>query len=100
MPYSKQLSEEYASKGIKFIYVSTDDNITSWKKAIADLGLNTAIHFDLPDGKKSAFSEKFNIKTIPRYMLVGKDGKIINSDAPRTSDPKLRVLFDELLKNK
>jgi hypothetical protein len=31
MPTSKQLKEEYSTKGIKFVYVSIDDNISAAK---------------------------------------------------------------------
>jgi hypothetical protein len=48
--------------------------------------------------EKSELIRQFKINAIPRYMIIGKDGKVINADAPRPSDPKLRVLFDELLK--
>lgn len=98
MPNSKKLLEEYSSKGVKFIYISIDDNVSSWKKAIAELGLSNSTNYLLPEGKMSPFSEKFKINTIPRYMLVGKDGQIINDNAPRPSDPKIRQLLDEVLR--
>lgn len=98
MPDSKQLRDEYASKGIKFVYVSTDENLTSWNKGIRDVGITEALNFQLPDGLKSAIGQKFKIATIPRYMIFGKDGKLINPNAQRPSDPKIRKVFDELLK--
>jgi len=35
--------------------------------------------------------------TIPRYIIIDKTGKIINDNAPRPSDPKLKILLDKLL---
>jgi hypothetical protein len=51
MPASKQLREAYSTKGIKFVYVSIDDNISAWQKAITELGLDSAVHYLMPDGK-------------------------------------------------
>lgn len=51
-----------------------------------------------PNPKKSAIAKQFNISSIPRYVVIGKNGKVINANAPRPSDPKIRELFDELLK--
>ncbi|WP_205690814.1 hypothetical protein [Cellulophaga sp. BC115SP] len=45
----------------------------------------------------SELAKKYKIKSIPRYMIVDKNGKFINTDAPRPSDPKLKELLKELL---
>lgn len=47
------------------------------------------------DIKESAFVSKYNIQTIPRFILVGKDGKIISDDAPRPSDKALQELIEK-----
>jgi thiol-disulfide isomerase/thioredoxin len=98
MPASKQLREAYSTKGIKFVYVSIDDNISAWQKAITELGLDSAVHYLMPDGKKSAFADKFKISSIPRYMLVGRDGTIISDNAPRPTNQHIRSFLDEYLK--
>ncbi|RDB05083.1 hypothetical protein DVG78_16085 [Runella aurantiaca] len=52
----------------------------------------------MPNAKQSEIAKQFNLSSIPRYVLIGKDGKVFSADAPRPGDPKLRKLFDELLK--
>ena len=98
MPDSKKLSEEYAKQGINFVYISIDENAVAWEKASKQIGLPDAKSYLLPNSKKSAIAKQFNISSIPRYIIIGKDGKVINADAPRPSDQKIRKLFDELLK--
>ncbi|MDI9878638.1 TlpA family protein disulfide reductase [Flectobacillus longus] len=98
MPTSKQLKEEYSTKGIKFVYISIDDNISTWQKAITELGLDSSTHYLMPDGKKSAFADKFKVSSIPRYMLVGRDGTIISDNAPRPTNQHIRSFWDEFLK--
>ncbi len=100
MPLSMELNEQYNTKGIQFVYVSMDENLSAWKKAIARIGLTKSLNFNMADGLKSNFAKKFKIQTIPHYMIIGKDGKVINQDAPRPSDPKIRQIFGDLLKKK
>jgi thiol-disulfide isomerase/thioredoxin len=100
MPSSKKLKEEYAKKGVKFIYISTDNNIVAWEKAMNQIGLTSNESYILSNGANSPIAKQFKIESIPRYILIGKNGKIINLNAPRPTDPIIRILFDELLKSK
>ena len=95
---SKKMTEEYTSRGIEFIYVSVDENVGSWENASKKESLPATQSYLLPNPKKSVVAKQFKISSFPRYMLIGKNGKVINADAPRLSDPKIRELFDELLK--
>lgn len=100
IPASLNLYQTYQAKGINFVYISTDDNPNNWQKAIKQLGLGEKLHFRLLDSETFRVANKFKITSIPRYVLIDKDGKVINSDAPRPSDPKIHKIFNELLKNK
>ncbi len=98
MPDSKKLAIDYKNKGINFVYISMDDNPVAWQKAIKQIGLSETHNYLLPKGNDSEIAKKLKIVAIPRYIIMDKEGKIINSDAPRPSDPKIREVFDELLK--
>jgi hypothetical protein len=39
-------------------------------------------------GMRTEFGDNYNIKSIPRYILIGKDGKIINSNI---NEPSIAV---------
>jgi hypothetical protein len=45
----------------------------------------------------SSLTKEFNLNTIPRYIIINKKGKVVNMDAPRPSDPKLKPLLDKLI---
>ncbi len=47
------------------------------------------------NNKNSDFIKKYNIQTIPRYMIIDKKGDLIYPEAPRVEDPATA----ELLKN-
>ena len=46
---------------------------------------------------KSEFVQEYGIKGIPRFILVDQNGNILNADAPRPSDPEIRILLDKNL---
>ena len=46
---------------------------------------------------KLDFMQKYIIKGIPRFILLDREGKIVNANAPRPSDPKTSQLFEQLL---
>ena len=97
MPASLLLKEEYAKKGINFIYISADDDAGAWLKAMKQIGLSDADNYLLPKGKKSELAKQLNVRTLPHYILTDKNGKIINADAPRPTDAAIRKQFDILL---
>jgi hypothetical protein len=43
------------------------------------------------------FIKEFNIYSIPRFILIDPDGKIVSSDAKRPSAPELKKQLDQLL---
>jgi hypothetical protein len=47
---------------------------------------------------ESPLKKQFKIDAIPRYMLIDKNGKVIDDDAPRPSDKAIREVLDGLLK--
>jgi thiol-disulfide isomerase/thioredoxin len=100
IPISKKLKQEYKNRGINFIYFSVDENPSSWEKAVKQLELKKSESYLIPKGNDSDIAKKFKISTIPRYIILDKKGKIINADATHPSDPKIKQIFDDLLRIK
>lgn len=48
----------------------------------------------------SQITKDYGISGIPRFIVVGKDGKLVAHQAPVPSDPDLKQMLLELLKNK
>lgn len=97
MPASQKLREEYASKGVSFVYISTDENAADWDRANKQINLPESQSFLLANPSESPLKKQFKISTIPRYMLIDKNGKVIDADAPRPSDKEIRGVLDGLL---
>ena len=85
---------------VSFVFISIDKSITAWQKAALEYEdvLNKENSFLLTKSDKDDLLKKINLSTIPRYVLFGKDGKIINSDAPRPSDINIEALIEKHLK--
>ena len=50
-------------------------------------------NYIIANWKKSSLYKNYKIKTIPRYLLFDKNGKIIDDDAPRPSENELIKLI-------
>lgn len=98
-PFLKKLEEEYKNKKVVFIYISLDKERSRWKVASLVDGLETKNSFKLLDTQNAPFIKTYQIDEIPRYMLIDKEGKMINSNAPFSGDGvRLRQLINENLK--
>ena len=97
MPSESKLINLYKGKKIVFLYISIDKSIDDWERDCKEEDFNKDNSFLRLNSDKAPFAKKYKINTIPRYLLVGKNGEIINSDAPRPSDSKLKDLIDKNL---
>lgn len=95
---SPKLHEKFKdNKDVVFLYISIDDREDLWKKAIADDKIE-GIHLLSKGGMNSPVGKAFNIHGVPRYVIIGKDGKIFDNDATRPSEDKTHGLINEALK--
>ncbi|MGO4905138.1 TlpA family protein disulfide reductase [Flavobacterium sp. W20_MBD1_R3] len=97
VPSLKKVEEEYQGKNIQFVSISID-NIKDRKKwsnlvntkQLGGIQLLADMDFN------SEFIKAYEIKEIPRFILIDPDGNIVNSNAPKPSETKLAELFNEL----
>jgi hypothetical protein len=47
-------------------------------------------------GKDTRFQQEYQINGIPRFILIDPQGNIVDANAPRPSDPRLRNIFNSL----
>lgn len=97
-PFWEKLVKEYKSDSIQFISVSLDTDSTRWKEAIKKYNLQ-GIQLSELNGFHGILPVYCKVVTsIPRYVLINKEGKIINADAPHPMSPELKILIEGLLK--
>lgn len=99
MPFYDRLADELADTGIQFLSVSLDTGnqlMNAWKKMMTSRAPSNVLYLNLPGGFKSDFIRQIGIKSVPRLMVIGKDGTIVDACAKRPSDPKLKALLRSL----
>jgi thiol-disulfide isomerase/thioredoxin len=99
IPFLTKLEEDYHGKNIYFISLSVDKmkDKPKWESYVKEhnlLGIQLIADKDF----SSEFIKKFNINSIPRFILIDPQGRIISGDAKRPSNPELRKELDALLK--
>ena len=95
-PYARDLKKKFSKrqlKKIEFIYISIDTDYTKWKESLDKLNLD-GNQFISPSNKLNSASAYFGVSSIPRYILIDRQGNIINENAKRPSD---ETLFEDLL---
>lgn len=97
-PYSHKLHERFTPKQMKdivFLYISIDATAEEWKKAVQQIGMNGLL-LHSPGNWDSEVVKYFGINSIPRYMLIDKQGRVYNNNAPRPSSDE--EIYQEILK--
>ncbi|SKB71746.1 Thiol-disulfide isomerase or thioredoxin [Salegentibacter holothuriorum] len=97
IPFLLKLEEEYKDKDIKFVSISIDarKDEDKWRKMIEDKEL-TGTQLLADNEYQSQFVQDYFIQGIPRFIILDPQGNIVDYDAPRPSEPKLREVLDGL----
>ena len=82
---------------IVFVAVSCDNDRAVWEKRVRE---NPKGEVQLYMGSDRSFMDFYMIRGIPRFILIAPDGRIINSDMSRPSDPETAKTLRAYLKEK
>ncbi len=93
----KAFKKEIKKGKITFIYLSTDKREDIWKKAVLDLNIK-GLNYRAMIKDYTQIQKKYNFNTIPHYMIVDRNGVLINSNAPRPSSPEIVDILKKYLK--
>ena len=97
IPFLKDIEQKYHDKNIEFVSVSIDkvSDRDKWKSMIANQALG-GIQLLADNDWKSSFVTDYQINGIPRFILIDKEGNIVDPNAPRPSSTKLGELLTTL----
>ncbi len=98
IPSLKKVEEKYQGKNIEFVSISVDvdKDHEKWKTFVTDKQLE-GIQLFADKNWQSDFVLAYKINSIPRFILIDPNGKIVEADAARPSDPRLQQQLDSLL---
>lgn len=94
-PHWDKMKEEYKDEEISFLTVSIDDDKEPWIKMVDDKKM-AGLQWFAADAWKSEFAQHFMVNAIPRFLLLDKEGKIIDPSADRPSG-KIREMVEKHL---
>lgn len=97
IPYLKELNAAYANADLAIVSLSIDEpeNKEKWLQMVKDEELK-GIQLWADDAQNSEFLTAYGVQGIPRFILIDKEGKIVDANAPRPSDPKLKAMLKSL----
>ena len=87
MKPSIELRDNFKDKDVVFLYLAYNDTDNNWKRAIEEEGLSKIkTNYFILNSKNSILLESIGLELIPRYIIIDKDGKIVELNAPRPSN--------------
>ncbi|MBW8050974.1 MAG: AhpC/TSA family protein [Cytophagales bacterium] len=93
LPHLEKLQEHFKeNENIVFVSVSVDNTKEPWEKMVKEKEMKGVQLFALG---WSAITKDYMINSIPRFLLIDNDGKIIDANAPRPSG-KIKEILENL----
>lgn len=93
-PHAKKLHAKLNDKPVVFLYISFDRSEEEWKEGAENFELE-GYHFFPNENQQRLIYNQFQVDGIPRYMLIDKNGKMVDADASR---PSASSILDEITK--
>lgn len=100
IPSLKELEKQYhGSDDIVFMSVSIDKmkDKEKWVNMIDDKEL-TGVQLMADKDWKSSICADYSINGIPRFILIDKEGNIMDKNAPRPSSPEIKTILADIAK--
>lgn len=93
LPALKDLEHQYKDKNICFVSISCDENKAAWEKMVKEEKLGGV---QLHMAGDQEFMNAYQIRSIPRFILLDPEGKIVTSVMTRPSNPETVATLDSL----
>jgi thiol-disulfide isomerase/thioredoxin len=94
--FSNELHERLKNKPIEFVYLCCKSKKDKWQDGIEKYKLQ-GTHYLLTQDQYSVFSSEFNFTGLPRYMIIDKNGNIVNDNAQGPNNVNLYSELSELV---
>jgi len=96
-PYLAEVEAAFeGNEDIVFMGVSIDADKTAWKNMVREKEMS-GVQLYAGNGPESSLPSDYLIKSIPRFLLIDADGKVVDATAIRPSNQKLQAQLEALL---
>ena len=104
VPYMKELEEKYRGRNIEFVSISVDESKDAWEKMVRDKQMGGRQLYcgdmggiNISNGEKDAFMDFLRLNGIPRFILLDREGRVIDDEMRiRPSNPEIHGILDNL----
>ena len=95
MAQIKPLKEEMDLSKVAFVYITNPSSpLTTWSNMIPDI---KGEHYRVSDDEWNYLKSKFQISGIPHYVLVGKDGTVINPQLKFMDNNGIKTMLEKYI---
>ena len=85
MKYVKDMKARLKGQDVVFMYFANRSPEDSWKNIIKEMDLigETVVQYRLPEKQEEIIERLFSVNSFPTYLLINKEGKVVNTKAAR-----------------
>ena len=83
MKYVKDLKAKLKGQDVVFMYFANRSPEDSWKNIIKEMDLTgeNVVQYRLPEKQEEIIERLFSVNSFPTYLLINKEGKVVNTKA-------------------
>ena len=83
MKYVPDVEEALKGEDVIFMYFANRSPEDTWKNVIKEMNLTgeNIVHYRLSDEQQGMIERKLSVNEFPTYILVNKEGKVVNTNA-------------------
>lgn len=93
-PFFEKYALQFKDKNITFLSLSIDQDEIKWKASLLD---KKTIAKQLIIKNKTLFNKRYNIESIPRFIFIDPEGKLINANMPFPSQNAFEIFLQNEL---
>ena len=101
MKYVKDIKAKLKGQDVVFMYFANRSPEDSWKNIIKEMDLTgeNVVQYRLPEKQEEIIERLFSVNSFPTYLLINKEGKVVNTKAASPMLGEIAVQqISELLK--
>jgi hypothetical protein len=99
MKASKEIMPQYKNKEIEFIFICVSSTDENWKTNLSRLQIGGK-HYFCNQEQSGAIRRGLSVKGIPHYLIIDKEGFIVETDCSGLEHQATRNRIEKLLTDK
>lgn len=99
LPHYLKLYSDYKAENISFVSISVNEDENVWRNYVKE-NKNVGISLRADKSFASEVYKAYQIPILPSFVIIDREGNIVDPMAAKPSSKEIRETFDQLLKSK